>query len=90
MLRPERVWLFGSRAKGRAHRGSDFDFGVESRRPPFQIQQQLQDQIDEIAGLHHVDLIYLPEVDPEFQELVRKTGKVVFNGRTDPGARKAA
>jgi len=90
ILQPGRIWLFGSRAKGKAYRGSDFDFAMESPRPPIGVRLQLEEAIDKWAGLHHVDVIYLPEVDEEFQKLVRQTGKVIFDGRTNPGARKAA
>jgi uncharacterized protein len=77
-LHPGRIVLFGSRAEGRASRGSDFDLAVDQRRPPLQAERQLLEKIDEGAGLYKVDVVYLRSVDKTFKDLILSTGKVVY------------
>ena len=77
-LLPRRIILFGSRAKGRARPGSDFDLAVDARAPLIAKKRFLNVQIEEIAGLHRVDLVYLSQISKGFRNLIEKTGTVVY------------
>ena len=77
-LRPRKIVLFGSRAEGRATRGSDFDLAVDRQRPPLRLERELLEQIDEKTGLYKVDLVYLASVDKPFKDLILSTGKVIY------------
>ena len=80
-LNPSRIILFGSRAKGKARPGSDFDLAVDGCEADNTVQQKLGEAIEEISGLYRVDLIYLKEVDEDFRAVVFKTGKTVYEKR---------
>lgn len=81
-LKPRKIILFGSRAKGTHGHGSDFDFAVDLKRPDVKKEAEIKDAIGAVSRLYSVDVIYLKSVDPGFRTVVRSTGKVVYgNGR---------
>ena len=77
-LDPPKILLFGSRAKGTHYRQSDFDFAVDMKKQDDRGIWDLEEKIDAVSGLYGVDVIYLPEVDDEFRQIIFKTGKVVY------------
>ncbi len=58
-LDPGKVILFGSRGKGTAAHGSDFDIAVDRAKPSFKKEQIMDGDIQAIAGLYKIDIIYL-------------------------------
>lgn len=80
-LEPSRIILFGSRAKGTDYYGSDFDFAVDIKKPENLSEMNLEEKIDAVSGLYEVDVVYLPEVESRFRDIVLKTGKVVYERR---------
>jgi predicted nucleotidyltransferase len=81
-LHPERIILFGSRAEGRNARTSDFDFAVDTTRPLDGRAYQISEAINDAIGLYTADIVYLPNVDPEFRALIMNTGKVVYERKS--------
>jgi len=77
-LKPERLILFGSRAKGTSFPNSDFDIAVESEKIDFRRKRIVKDKIRDVIGLHKFDLVFLNEVETEFKEIILKTGKVIY------------
>lgn len=77
-LSSRRVILFGSRAKGRAGKGADFDLAVDSARPSLRIERKIAEEIEEVIGLYTVDIVYLESVDKEFRDIILKTGRVLY------------
>lgn len=80
-LSPQKIILFGSRAKGTNQIYSDFDFAVDSSRPDMKKSDHLEQKIEKIAGLYSVDIVYLDEVKQGFKDIVLSTGKVVYECR---------
>lgn len=77
-LDPKRIVLFGSRAKGVAGKGSDFDLAVDCREPNSSMTRYLRDKLEEKSGLYHIDLVFLPSVSRDFRNLILHTGKIVY------------
>ena len=78
-LDPEKIILFGSRAKGKSVPYSDIDLAiVGSTKPPLRNLRKLKEKIEIISWPFFVDLIFLEEVDEEFKKLVMKTGRIVY------------
>jgi predicted nucleotidyltransferase len=78
-VQPDEVLLFGSRAKGAAHKGSDIDLAiVGGRKLSHREKRKLCERIEDISGLYSVDIVFIEEVDEDFKELIRKTGKVIY------------
>lgn len=40
-----------------------------------------EDEIENAAGLHGVDVVYLQEVDNDFKNIILKTGRVIYERR---------
>jgi|DewCreStandDraft_4_1066084.scaffolds.fasta_scaffold02884_4 predicted nucleotidyltransferase len=77
-LNPEKIYIFGSRVKGTSFYYSDFDIGIEANTPKIMELEKLRETIDTISGLYSLDIIFLKDVEPDFADMVRKTGVVIY------------
>ena len=77
-LKPKRIWLFGSRAQGKASPTSDFDFAVETEEKDQRIRRKVKGFADVVSGLYKIDIVYFDDVEKEFSNLILKTGRVVY------------
>ncbi len=78
-LNPERIILFGSRAKGNAKPYSDIDIAVEGGKIlDYRERRKLKEKIEEISGIYSLDLVFLDSVEDDFAEIIRKTGRVLY------------
>jgi len=80
ILRPRKIVLFGSRAWGTAAVGSDIDIAVEGvRKPSVREERLLKDEIDIIAGLLSVDLLFLDDLeDEEMKSVIKEKGVILY------------
>ena len=81
-LKPLRIIIFGSRAKGNNIGQSDFDFAVDCPRPYISVEREMKEQIEKISGLYGVDIVYLCSVDKDFRQIILKTGRLIYEKRT--------
>jgi predicted nucleotidyltransferase len=66
-----RVWVFGSRAKGKARRGSDLDLAVDAGHElTLQELGQLHDAFDECDLPYTVDVVDWRAIDPRFRAAI--------------------
>lgn len=77
-LAPSKIILFGSRSKGTAARGADFDLAVDRPRPAAKIERKIEEELEAIAGLYHVDIVYLKSAEKDFGAVIRDTGTVIY------------
>ena len=77
-LKPNKIILFGSRAAGTNEVQSDFDIAVDASKPEFKLVEKLNEELDHASGLYSVDVVYLPECDQGFRDIVLKGGKVIY------------
>lgn len=82
LLAPPRVILFGSRAKGKFKKYSDFDFAIDIKRPALKVQRKLNDEVKKYSGLYTIDIAYLKSVDADFKNIVLNTGKIIYEKRS--------
>lgn len=75
---PDKIILFGSRAKNEKNGRSDFDIAVNKRKPSIRTLRKLREEVERMAGLYKVDLIFLGSVEKEFRDIVIKTGRVLY------------
>ncbi|PIR25433.1 MAG: nucleotidyltransferase domain-containing protein [Deltaproteobacteria bacterium CG_4_10_14_0_2_um_filter_43_8] len=76
---PEKIYFFGSRAKGEGSATSDFDLALEATPPSEKKVRVLKAKLDALSGLYSVDVIFLSQVDPEFLQLILETGRIVYD-----------
>lgn len=70
-----RVYLFGSFARGDAHRFSDVDIAVDTDRPlPRGTLSLLREELEESSIPRHVQLVDLREADDAFRKRILEEG----------------
>ncbi|SNR61014.1 type VII toxin-antitoxin system MntA family adenylyltransferase antitoxin [Desulfurobacterium atlanticum] len=74
---PEKIILFGSRARGDFRINSDIDIAVDLRLS-FREKRKLKEKLDNISGLYSVDIVFLPDVNKSFKNKILKEGKVLY------------
>jgi len=78
----KRVILFGSRATGRNHPGSDFDIAVEAPDMTAHDWAQLSDAIHALPLVYPIDLVWLDgEAGDKLKQRALKEGETVFSAR---------
>ena len=77
-LNPDRLILFGSRGKGEAFTNSDYDIAVDTHKIESRKKRMLKEKLEDILGLHKLDLVFINEVEKKFKEIILKTGRVVY------------
>ncbi len=82
-LKPQAIYLFGSLARGkRARSGFDLDLLVfPGRRLSFRKRRLLREEVDEVAGIYPVDLLFESEVDVRFAERVKREGVLLYDAQ---------
>ena len=76
---PEKIILFGSRAKGTAHKGSDIDIALEGvQKLSVRDYRLLKEEIDTISGLYSVDIVFIEKVDNSFKQIIQDTGVILY------------
>ncbi len=70
--------LFGSRAEGRHGPGSDFDIALDGKKISVRKMRELREKLEEVSGLHKVDIIFLESVDKEFKDIILRKGKILY------------
>ena len=75
---PDRMLLFGSRVEGRHGPGSDFDIALDGKKISVRKMRELREKLEEVSGLHKVDIIFLESVDKEFKDIILKRGKILY------------
>jgi predicted nucleotidyltransferase len=77
-LNPDRLVLFGSRGKGKSFPNSDYDIAVDAQKIEFRKKRILKGKLEDILGLHKLDLVFLNEVEKKFKDIILKTGRVIY------------
>lgn len=75
----EEVWLFGSRAKGNYHPGSDIDLAIKSENFTLSKLLELQVQLEELELLYKIDLVLYETIkEPALQKHIDQNGKLFY------------
>ena len=68
-----KVFLFGSRATGKAHERSDIDLGIEGPAPlPYEILSNILEDIEETPTLYSIDVVDFARVPEKFKQVARE------------------
>ena len=77
-LHPKKIILFGSHGKGSYNYNSDYDLAIDTKKIEFREKRILKEKLNDMAGLHSIDIIFIKEVDNGFRNIILQTGKVVY------------
>lgn len=80
-ISPNKIILFGSRAKQRFCRHSDFDIAVDKEKLDIRTERTINEEIEKISGLYKVDIVFLNSVDNSFKNIILKTGEIIYERR---------
>ncbi len=76
---PERVILFGSLAKKTPTIGFDIDIFVHKGKIlSHREERKLKEEVDKLAGIYSVDVIFSDRVEEDFQDMINDTGIVLY------------
>jgi predicted nucleotidyltransferase len=79
-----RVWLFGSRATGKAYFNSDIDIAIDADDPNALVLYPIYDWLEETAPtLLDVDLVPIHQMDPHFKNRALKEGVLLYERYRD-------
>lgn len=81
-LNPSEIYLFGSRASNTAAKHSDFDFALECHKPAKNLRRQIEEEINKIAGLYKIDIVYLLDTEADFREMIHKNGRLIYGRKS--------
>lgn len=71
---PVRVWLFGSFARGEAHRFSDIDVAIDAGAPlPPLLKADIEEALEESTVPYFVDVVDLPQA-PYLRDRIEAEG----------------
>jgi predicted nucleotidyltransferase len=83
-----KVWVFGSRATGRARRYSDLDLAIDAGRPlTLDETASLADAFSESDLTCRVDVVDWHAIDDRFQRIIEKERVPLAEGVTERGLR---
>ena len=78
-LRGYKVYLFGSRASGKARERSDFDVGVLGEQPlSLKTFYEIEDIFEEMPTLYRIDWVDLNRASPEFRGRALRRVEVLY------------
>lgn len=74
----EKVWLFGSRARGDNQERSDIDLAIVSSGISENEWVNLREAIEEIPTLLEFDVVRFETASKELQEVILREGKIIY------------
>ena len=78
-LAPKRVFLFGSRARGDAERGSDYDIAIDAPGlDDAQWTHFVLDTEENLEALLDIDLVRLDTATTNLRRIVEKEGRLLY------------
>lgn len=75
--KPERIWLYGSRATGEAGPASDIDIAYNDKE--FKEPRRIEDEVEKLSTLLKIDVKNLAGTEERFRQRVIATGRVLYS-----------
>lgn len=76
----ERVVVYGSRAKGNYHEGSDIDLTLEGEAIDLSLMLKLENEVDDLLLPYQLDLSLLAHIDdPDLRAHIARVGQVLYD-----------
>lgn len=75
--KPERIWLYGSRASGEAKECSDIDIAFDDKA--CKADWQIEEEIEKLQTLIKIDVKNIAHTEERFRQRVLSTGRVLYS-----------
>jgi uncharacterized protein len=87
IVSPERIWLFGSQARGTATRSSDVDIALQLPEAARKNWSRLVlETAEEVPALVNIDLVDIGQCSSALAHEIVNTGRVIYEARDAAGA----
>lgn len=78
-LNPEKIILYGSRARNKLKKNSDTDLAILGGKDlSFRDMRKFKEEIDEISGIYSFDIVFIEKLEEEFKNIILKEGIVLY------------
>lgn len=77
-IRPQRIILFGSRARDDANPRSDYDVAIDDERLTPVVLAQIRASIETIPTLLHIDVVGMNRISAAFRQRILNSGRVLY------------
>jgi len=78
-LDPDRIILFGSRAKDLEKPFSDIDLAIDVEKEiSFREFRKIKENLEKLSGIYSVDIVFFKKIDTKFKSIILQTGKVIY------------
>ncbi len=75
-IRPQRIILFGSRARGDAQERADYDIAIDDETLTPAILAQIRADMEELPTLLSIDIVWMNRANAILQERILSEGKI--------------
>ncbi|MFA7059680.1 MAG: HI0074 family nucleotidyltransferase substrate-binding subunit [Pedobacter sp.] len=75
--KPERIWLYGSRANDEASDNSDIDIAYDDKE--FKAPWLIEEEVDKLPTLLKIDIKNIAHAEERFRQRVVSTGRVLYS-----------
>lgn len=76
---PEKIILYGSRAKDKSKKNSDTDLAILGGKDlSFREMRKFKEEIEEISGIYSFDIVIVEKLQEEFKNMILKEGVVLY------------
>ncbi|MCL4704152.1 nucleotidyltransferase domain-containing protein [bacterium] len=76
--RPQRIILFGSRAREDAQERSDYDIAIDDDRLTRAAFAHIRADLEELPTLLAIDLVWMKQATPALRQRILSEGKILY------------
>lgn len=77
-IQPQRIFLFGSRARGDAAERADYDFAIDDENMTSAQLAQIRTDVEELSTLLAIDIVWMNRANMILQQRILGEGKVIY------------
>ena len=77
-IKPQRIVLFGSRARGDAAERADYDIAIDDENMTSVQLAQMRADMDELPTLLSIDIVWMNRANAVLRERILSEGKIIY------------
>ncbi len=77
-IKPQRIVLFGSRARGDAHERADYDIAIVGEALTPIILAQIRADMEKLPTLLSIDIVWMNRANAVLRERILSEGKIIY------------
>ena len=77
-IKPQRIFLFGSRARGDAAERADYDIAIDDENMTSVQLAQIRADMDELPTLLSIDIVWMNRANAVLRERILSEGKIIY------------